>query len=114
MSTDAWVPFDDGKTMGQTGSEQGVIIADEEYKHGARITLERNTRIAPYAITCGMYGGFFHTRFFSTEDEGQTAYDEMKVGLAQLVDIPIPEDDDKYRAYKVVTDAIGEFVKKFP
>lgn len=100
--------------MGQTGSEQGVIIADEEYKHAARITLERNTRIAPYAITCGMYGGFFHTRFFSTADEGQNAYDEMKAGLAQLVDIPIPEDEDKYRAYKIVTDAIGEFVKKFP
>lgn len=114
MSTDAWLPFDDGKTMGQPGSEEGVIVADEEYKHSARITLERNTTVAPYAITCGMYGNFFHTRFFSTADEGQNAYDEMKIGIAQLVDIPIPEDEDKHRAYKIVTDAIEEFVEKFP
>ena len=34
----------------QTGSEGGLIIADEEYRDSCRITLEKCERY--YAITC--------------------------------------------------------------
>ena len=37
---------------GETGSENGIIIADEEYKNVCRITLEKCERY--YAITCGV------------------------------------------------------------
>ena len=40
---------------GQTGSENGIIIADEEYKSVCRITLEKCERY--YAITCGVSEG---------------------------------------------------------
>jgi len=43
----------------QTGSEGGLIIADEEYRDSCRITLEKCERY--YAITCGVYGGMMHT-----------------------------------------------------
>ena len=42
----------------QTGSEGGLIIADEEYRDSCRITLEKCERY--YAITCGVYGGMMH------------------------------------------------------
>ena len=43
---------------GETGSENGTIIADEEYKNVCRITLEKCERY--YAITCGVYGVWYN------------------------------------------------------
>ena len=58
-----WRPFSDGATIGHRGSEEGVILRDEEHDSGARITLERDcSHGVPFAITCGIYGWFFHTR----------------------------------------------------
>lgn len=53
-----WEPFEQGTTIGTTGSEEGEIIRDEEWKGAARITIERGGEIAPFAITCGMYDGW--------------------------------------------------------
>jgi hypothetical protein len=38
------------------GAKAEKVIFDQEHELGARITLERNTRAAPFAITCGIYG----------------------------------------------------------
>lgn len=38
------------------------LVRDEEHSAGARITLERDGSIAPFAITCGIYGGFLYHR----------------------------------------------------
>ena len=40
--------FDGGKGIGTVGSESGFILRDEEHSHGAHITSERNTAIAPF------------------------------------------------------------------
>jgi len=58
------------------GSEGGVIVRDEEHALGARITLETGCGIAPYAITCGIYGWMMHTCFLeelADDEEGQRA-----------------------------------------
>jgi len=34
-----WVPLDHGATIGQRGSENGIIVRDEEHELGARVTL---------------------------------------------------------------------------
>lgn len=39
-----WYSFDNGSTIGTDGSENGVIIKDEEHELGARITLEKDTK----------------------------------------------------------------------
>ena len=58
-----WITYEDGKTIGSTGSEGGVILRDEECPDGARITLEEETHMGvPFAITCGVYGWLVHTR----------------------------------------------------
>ena len=62
--TPAWHPFEDGASIGQAGSEGGVIVRDDEHPWGARITLERDGGFAPFALTCGIYGWMVHTRWF--------------------------------------------------
>ena len=48
MAENSWHQFEDGATLGQKGSESGVILRDEEHPQEARITLERDTRTAPW------------------------------------------------------------------
>jgi hypothetical protein len=78
-----WIRFNDGASIGQRGSENGVILRDDEHSLGARITLERDGAIAPFSITCGLYGWMVHTRFFSTQQEAEAEYEQMQDGLSR-------------------------------
>ena len=111
----AWATFDSGQTIGETGSESGEIVQDEEHDLGSRITLEARCRAAPYAITCGIYGWMAHTRFFPDRETAKLAMAEMKSALETiLAQIPSADDPDVDRKCGHVTEAIGEFVKRFP
>lgn len=68
------------------GSEDGQIIADEEYKAESRITLEEAGCSAPYSITCGIYGLMIHTAFAASKDEAIEKYDKMKAELQTFLD----------------------------
>ena len=68
---------------GETESENGIIIADEEYKNACRITLEKCERY--YAITCGVYGAMVHTVFTDSEHY-KDMYDDMKSELQEFLD----------------------------
>ena len=52
-----WIPLT--FIMNDTGSENGIILRDEEYKGSCRGTLEKCPKY--YAISCGVYGGMVHT-----------------------------------------------------
>ncbi|HEY1578988.1 MAG TPA: hypothetical protein VGF82_18095 [Terracidiphilus sp.] len=106
-----WNPFESGKTLGQRGSEAGEIIRDDEHSLGARITLEKATRSAPFAITCGIYSWMFHTRFFATEEEAASGYDKMKVSLAEIV---APFENPDYDDRLFTENAIEKFVAHYP
>ena len=73
-----WRQVDGGLTKMTIGSENGNIIADEASDLGARITIEEGGKIAPYSITCGIYGLFCHTVFFGSHTEAINSYEEMK------------------------------------
>ena len=110
-----WVLFDDGTTVGQTGSENGTIVRDDEHELGARITMERNGDIAPFSITCGIYGWMLHTRFFSTEVEASAEFNRMKEKLAVILySIPAVDDAEVDSKTSKVSDAISDFVERFP
>jgi hypothetical protein len=109
-----WRPFGDGATIGHRGSEDGVILCDEEHNAGARITLERDcSHGVPFAITCGIYGWFFHTRRLGTKPEAEFA--TMQVELAAILEM-IPRTDDPAADSKMaaVSEAISDFVSRFP
>jgi hypothetical protein len=109
-----WAPLDNGATLGTRGSEGGTVDRDEEHPHGARITLEHGCTHAPLAITCGIYGWMFHTRFFGSPEEANREYDSMKSALQEiLAGIPIEAEATRERMSGVST-AIEAFVKHFP
>jgi hypothetical protein len=117
MSDDAdnWHPFDGGRSIGIVGSEDGTILADDEHADGARITLERHGRAAPFAITCGIYGWMLHTRFFRREEDACAAYAAMKQALDTIIlAIPLETDPDRDARMKETSRRIGEFVQRFP
>jgi len=111
MEDSSWYPFERGVTLGQKGSESGVILRDEEHLSEARITLERDTTAAPFAITCGIYGCMMHSRWFSTEAEASSQYDEMKTALSALLATEYeggPECCDSF------LDGVAKFVETYP
>ena len=111
----SWGPFDGGATVGQLGSEGGIIVRDDENELGARITLERDCGSAPVTITCGIYGWFFHTRYFGTEAEGAAEFARMQEGLAAtLTSIPYVDDPEADGQCVGVSEAIVGFVAQFP
>ena len=109
-----WNPFEGGATIGTLGSESGVIIEDDECAAAARITLERSGDTAPFAITCGLYGWFFHTRFFSAEDEARREYQEMKIELGRMANLysePLMSDEEINR---ILMAEVSRFIGRFP
>ena len=75
------------------GSENGLIIADEEYKNSCRITLEKCPKY--YAITCGVSGAMFHTVFTDYEHH-QKIYQAMKMDLQNFIDKETTEAEEFY------------------
>lgn len=108
--TTPWLPFEDGTTIGATGSEDGVILRDEMHPDGARITLERTS--TRFAITCGVYGWMVHTRFFAIESEAIAAYEEMKPALVEIL-VRLPGEDVEV-AIDEVAILLDDFTTRFP
>ena len=73
----------------RAGSEgKASLSATRSISLGARITLERDCRVAPFAITCGIYGWMMHTRFFSSQVRGRgRSTTAMKIALAMLLEV---------------------------
>jgi hypothetical protein len=110
----AWRPYQNGSTIGRNGSEDGVIVGDFEHETGARLSLERNcAHGVPFAVTCGIYGWFFHTRFLSSAAEAElpAMLDSLDSILAQC---PRDGDSDCDAKMSRVTDLIREFIERFP
>ena len=97
-----WHPMDGGETIGTRGSEEGVIVLDEEHTSGARVTLERGGCTAPWSVTCGIYGAFMHTAFASSEAEGLTKYSDVKPDLEKI--ITESDRDARYAMMKHIAD----------
>lgn len=113
MTGSSWHSFETGATLGRPGSEQGTIVRDEEHSLGARITLKRATQTAPFAITCGIYSWMLHTRFFSSEEEAEAQYEQMKGVLSALLEAAeqtVAADGGR----KALMDGVSKFVDTFP
>lgn len=110
-----WAGFDDGRSIGETGSESGRIVSDLESDGGARITLEEGGMVAPWSITCGVYGWMVHTRFFETRDLAEAEMELMQSAiddiLAEASRIAGPDDRSGYRRVAALCNA---FVERFP
>jgi hypothetical protein len=113
MTISGWNPFDHGKSLGLTGTENGIILCDEEHPDGSRITLERGGN-QPFAITCGIYGWMVHTRFFSAENQAWIAFQAMKTDLVGILDLIPPRSDMDEAKMNTIVKEISSFVERNP
>ena len=109
-----WDGYDDGYSIGTVGADGGAIVRDEEHKRGARITLEEESSCAEYAVTCGVYGWMFHTRFFGDEDEANDAFDEMKTELERILELKPDADEPGEEVESEFAEELEMFIEKFP
>ena len=112
LETDSrWKPFASGSSLGEAGSEGGVILRDEELVSSARITLEQaDSRLA---ITCGVYGWMLHTRFFAARATAEHEFDKMRRDLQSIVS-GLPDDLGDDEATRRTSDALNRFVERYP
>lgn len=90
-------------------------MRDEEHAAGARITLEQRQGMRPpFAITCGVYGWFFHTRYCSNGEEARHDFEAMKLQLGRIVDLLSKDDGSSETTEHAVLEAISDFVEHFP
>ncbi|MDJ1139162.1 hypothetical protein QNI24_02815 [Marinicella sp. X102] len=76
------------KGENRIGSEGGEIINDYEHSLGARVTLEKNGDVAPFSITVGVYGSFFHTVYMGSLCEGVAIFKSMKSDIGEYLNNP--------------------------
>ena len=100
--------------LAREGPRTESFLVTTSTRLGARITLERETRV-PFAITCGVYGWMLHTRFFGSEAEALADYGLMQDGLSLIVDlIPFADDPDVDAKRRALIEAMNDFVSRFP
>lgn len=110
-----WYAYEQGKTLGMTGPDSGEIILDDEFAGSARMTLERSTYNAPFAITVVIYGFGDHTRFIADEPTAKHEVDAMKTALVGILNlVPSEDDPNPEMKYEAISDAIEAFVEQFP
>jgi hypothetical protein len=111
----AWTAFEDGASIGQPGTEGGVIVRDDDHPWGARITLERSADAVAFAITCGIYGWMMHSRWLPTLEQAESEFAQMRDAISAILEmIPLssnPQADEKMRA---AGDAMDRFLLRFP
>ena len=100
--------------MASQDQRKVLSFRTETYEGDMRITLERDTRNIPFAITCGIGGWMVHTCYFSTEEQARTAYDLMKCDLVRLYDlIPDAHPDPPQSAFDVLYQEMHNFVRHY-
>ncbi len=108
-----WYDYDESYSVGTSGSDGGIIVRDEKHSFGARMTLEEDGSFAPFSITCAIYGGMSHTRFFSAEPEANEEFDQMKIELEKILSLVPADENADEDTLDEISDEISEFVEKF-
>jgi hypothetical protein len=88
-----WSLYEDGRTLGTTGSE-GMIMIDQAYGDAARITLEQGGSAAPISITCRLYGYLEHTAFYGDFPTAAAMLERMKADVEKLLPVPVENAHD--------------------
>lgn len=98
-----WKAYDDGNTIEEAGVDGGTIIKDEQYRQRCRITIEKNSIMGAYSITCGIYGLMVHSVSCCSKENAFEQFEQMKKEAADFID-----SDNKNENWCTC------FVNKFP
>jgi len=105
-----WKSFNEDHTIGRPGSENGIIIHDEVCLDYSRITLEKGSPTAPFAITCGIFGWMVHTRYFANQEEAELEFERMKDELERIVMLLYDSSDKSDN----ISSELKAFIAQFP
>ena len=108
-----WSGYDDGYSVGMVGASGGAIVRDEKHKSGARVTLEAETSFAAFAVTCGIYGWMFHTRYLTQENAAFAAYKEMREELEKVLESMPSDEGASEENREEFAEELEMFVEKF-
>ncbi|MBV6391035.1 MAG: hypothetical protein KPEEDBHJ_00239 [Anaerolineales bacterium] len=103
-----WTIFNEGRTIGRTGAEGGLILSDEEVPEGARITLKRGSNFV--SVSLNIYGWMDHTRFFASDADAMREYRAMKPAALVVLNVINTDGVNDIKIW----EAISEFVRRFP
>ena len=97
-----WSEFEKGTTIGINGTEGGTIFLDHELDESARITIEKDSDVAPFSIVLGVYGLMFHTIFCSSEEEARNKTKELKILIERLLATEVRSDSEESLIEEIV------------
>ncbi len=103
-----WTIFNNGRTIGKTSAEGGLILSDEEIPDGARITLKRGSGFI--SVSLNIYGWMDHTRFFNNDVDAMREYRSMKPAAVTVLGIINSDGVSDIKIW----EAISDFVRRFP
>ncbi|GFP76415.1 hypothetical protein [Clostridium fungisolvens] len=101
-----WNSYEAGVTLSEVGTENGIIIMDEEHTSGARITIEKNCGNIPFGITAGIYGLMVHTAYASSIEEANEKYSKMKIDIEKALKF---YENEEHK----LSDWLDEFCNKY-
>ena len=99
--------YNEGQTIGVKSPEGGVIVRDEEYPLGARITLKEAKEYI--SISCNISGRIDHSRFFRKISDAQGEYEVMKKDLVKVATVISIGRSTDIKGW----EAIAAFVSKY-
>lgn len=120
----SWYPYEGGRSIGQAGWEDGIILRDEEMGDpddpedaDARLTLERvsgenGSGGVSFALTCSLYGFMAQTLSFGEEAAARAAFDAAKPEMERLVSL-IPYEEDGAAEVARKAQALEEASRSF-
>jgi len=108
VSGASWQPYENGKTLSTHGSEDGIIIADEDLLGLARITLEKGARRIPFAITFGVRGLFVHTTYLGSDEYLPATLRRLEYALRIVVEKNLSSSTEQ-DVQRLVVELISEF-----
>lgn len=96
-----WYIFDNANSIGKKGSEEGIIVSDFENINGARITIEKDGQIAPFAVTVGIYNLMFHSHFCYSEKEAISFRGKTIKRIDKVFNLLEIDEKDKNEEWKI-------------
>ena len=79
-----WIAYKNNETLGKRGSQDGIIIFDEELPNNCRLTIEKMND-GSYIRICDIYADSFRFSFFSDESEALKSSEELKKEIAEWI-----------------------------
>jgi hypothetical protein len=102
-----WQPFNQGKSIGMTSPEGGIVVRDEEHPLGVRIILKEARDYI--SISCNIVGRIDHSRFFRKMSDAQNEYEAMKADLVKVATVISSTRSTDIKGW----EAVAAFVSKF-